>query len=472
MANNCQIPTPTKYVRQMLNFIKYKDNLYEKRILENSCGEGNILLEVVQRYIKDARKQGKNDSQIVEGLENNIVAYEIDADKIRICVKRLNELIETFGLQGVNWNIYKKDFLKESWDTYDYIIGNPPYITYHDLKENERKYLQENFISCKEGRFDYSYAFIEASIKALNKNGKLVYILPYSVIKNKFAAKLRDFISPYVVGIYDYTGIKIFPNVLTSSVILLMENKKNRRTVQYHMMNSKQKRTLLRTQLSGKWNFAEEEGIRKEKFGDYFEVCNSVATLCNEAFLIENYQEKDNYYYVNEHAIEKQVVYPAISMKSYNKNKRNENSNTLILFPYLVDKGRVMHYSQNEFENTYPMAAKYLKTYKDELMNRKSDKSALWFEYGRSQAINRVFGEKLIIPMVITNNVSICCASTDSIPYAGYFIKCRSNSDMTLQQAKDILQSKEFYEYVKMCGTPTTPTSYRISVDDIKEYRF
>ncbi|MDE5699409.1 MAG: SAM-dependent methyltransferase, partial [Lachnospiraceae bacterium] len=89
MANNCQIPTPTKYVRQMLNFIKYKNNLYEKRILENSCGEGNILLEVVQRYIKDARKQGKNDSQIVEGIENNIVAYEIDADKIGICVKRL-----------------------------------------------------------------------------------------------------------------------------------------------------------------------------------------------------------------------------------------------------------------------------------------------------------------------------------------------------------------------------------------------
>ncbi len=31
---------------------------------------------------------------------------------------------------------------------------------------------------------------------------------------------------------------------------------------------------------------------------------------------------------------------------------------------------------------------------------------------------------------------------------------------ITLQQAKDTLQSKEFYEYVKSCGTPTTPTSY------------
>ena len=76
MGNNCQIPTPEKYVIQMLNLIKYKDNIFEKRVLENSCGEGNILVEIVKRYIKDARKQGKKNEQIIVGLENNIVAYE------------------------------------------------------------------------------------------------------------------------------------------------------------------------------------------------------------------------------------------------------------------------------------------------------------------------------------------------------------------------------------------------------------
>lgn len=472
MANNCQVSTPTKYVRQMLDFIKYKENIFEKRILENSCGEGNILLEVVKRYIKDAYKQGINNSQIIEGLQHNIVAYEIDAKKIEICVKRLNELVEALGLQNVAWNIKNQDFLKDSKETYDYIIGNPPYITYHDLNKTEREYLKENFVSCKEGRFDYSYAFIEASVKALNKNGKLIYLLPYSIIKNKFTVNLRDYISPYIVGIYDYAGIKVFPDAITSSVILLMENKKYKQIVQYCLMNSKQKRKILRTKLKGKWNFAEQEGNGKQRFGDCFEVCNSVATLCNEAYLIEDYQEKDKYYYVNEQAIEKQIVYPAISMKSYNKNRNSKNNNTLILFPYKVNKDQVKHFCQNEFENMYPMATKYLKTYKKKLKNRKSDKNALWFEYGRSQAINRVFGDKLIIPIVITNNVSACIASANSVPYAGYFVKCINNSAMTLNQAKEILESKEFYEYVKACGTPTTPTSYRISVEDIKEYRF
>ena len=46
MASNCQIPTPQAYVRQMLDYIDYSEDLYGKRVLENSCGEGNILLEV------------------------------------------------------------------------------------------------------------------------------------------------------------------------------------------------------------------------------------------------------------------------------------------------------------------------------------------------------------------------------------------------------------------------------------------
>ena len=299
----------------------------------------------------------------------------------------------------------------------------------------------------------------------------MAYLLPYSIIKNKFANQLRIYISPYITHIYDYTGIKIFQDAITSSVILIMQNKVNRGTVQYQVIKNKKKSKILRTKLNGKWNFAKEEKTDGKRFGDYFEVSNSVATLFNKAYLIEEYKETGKYYLVNGKRIEKTLVYPAISMKSYNKNQ-NRDRKTLILFPYLVNERQVGHFSQDEFEENYPMAAKYLRTYKKDLMRRKSDKTALWFEYGRSQAIYKVFGDKLIIPMVITNNVSVCRATVDSVPYAGYFIKCKENSTMTLNQAKKILESENFYQYVKECGTPTTPTSYRISVDDIKEYRF
>ena len=47
MNKKCQVFTPNDYVKELLDSVGYIDNLYGKKILENSCGDGNILVEVV-----------------------------------------------------------------------------------------------------------------------------------------------------------------------------------------------------------------------------------------------------------------------------------------------------------------------------------------------------------------------------------------------------------------------------------------
>lgn len=42
---------------------------------------------------------------------------------------------------------------------FSYIIGNPPYITYSEIKKTEIKKLKTSFNSCSKGKFDYCYAF-------------------------------------------------------------------------------------------------------------------------------------------------------------------------------------------------------------------------------------------------------------------------------------------------------------------------
>lgn len=143
-----------------------------------------------------------------------------------------------------------------------------------------------------------------------------------------------------------------------------------------------------------------------------------------------------------------------------------------IIFPYKIEGNKIKNYTEEEFLKNFPQACLYLQQFKAELGNRKADKNAKWFEYGRSQSIYGVFGKKLIIPMVITNNVVAYEAEADSVPYAGYFIKQNSQKDMTLTEAKQILESNEFYKYVREHGTPTTVTSYRISVKDISDFMF
>ena len=56
MNKKCQVFTPRDYVNELLDSVGYKENLYGKRIIENSCGDGNILVAVVQRYIDDCKK--------------------------------------------------------------------------------------------------------------------------------------------------------------------------------------------------------------------------------------------------------------------------------------------------------------------------------------------------------------------------------------------------------------------------------
>ena len=85
MINNCQIPTPIEYAKIMLDYAGYKNGLYGKSILENSCGEGNILCEIVNRYIEDSIDSGYSNATIAQGLENDIEGIEIDDNKVSVC---------------------------------------------------------------------------------------------------------------------------------------------------------------------------------------------------------------------------------------------------------------------------------------------------------------------------------------------------------------------------------------------------
>ena len=470
MSNNCQVQTPESYVLFLLDSVGYKNNLYGKKILENSCGHGNILIQIIERYILDSQKNNISVKDLVKGIENDIVAYETDETSVQICKERLEDLKTKYNLPNIHWNIINCDFLNADIQKYDFIIGNPPYITYHDLTLDDRKFLNNNFESCKNGRFDYFYAFVEKSINSLKDGGKLSYLIPFSVFRNSSAKKLRNIIKPYIVDIYDYSGIKIFPSVITSSTIIVCENSININNVNYYNEYSGETKTISKASLEDKWFFSSNKSANR-RFGDFFYVQNSVATLLNKAFLIKEYTQDSKYTYTSVGKIENALVKDAVSVKSIKKLHKT-GSPEKIIFPYKITNTGYERYSVNEFEREFPAASAYLKTYIKELKNRKSDINSHWFEYGRNQALGDIIGEKLILPMIITNKVTVYTANKETIPYAGYFVKKANDSTLDLETAKDILESEEFYKYVMSHGTPTTKTSYRVSVKDILDYRF
>lgn len=118
MNKKCQIFTPENYVRELLDSVGYTHDLYGKRIIENSCGDGNILVAVVQRYIDDCLGNGLSRKRIKNGLERDIYGIEIDTKQHEKCIWNLDAVLEYNNIKKVEWKIYKEDYLR--WNETNY----------------------------------------------------------------------------------------------------------------------------------------------------------------------------------------------------------------------------------------------------------------------------------------------------------------------------------------------------------------
>lgn len=109
-----------------------------------------------------------------------------------------------------------------------------------------------------------------------------------------------------------------------------------------------------KTTFDEKWVF-ERQPIAEKKFGDYFTVLNSVATLKNEVYLFEPEREDDNYYYFKDEKIEKVMAHTAVSPRS-----RRTNRNYKIIFPYKINEQNVEKIKEEDFQIQYPFTYQYL----------------------------------------------------------------------------------------------------------------
>lgn len=471
MNKKCQVFTPENYVRELLDSVGYTDHLYGKKILENSCGDGNILVAVVQRYIDDCVAQGLSKSQIKDGLERDIYGVEIDLEQHQKCIENVNTVLDKNNINKVAWKIYHSNYLR--WKVavkFQFIIGNPPYITYRELTKDEQEYVKKNFNTCVKGKFDYCYAFIEKSINELSQDGKMSYLIPSSIFKTVFGLNLRIFMKPYITIIKDYTQEKIFNNALVKSSIMVLDRQSRQDVLHYRDMTLEKDIIIPVNELTDKWFFTENRENGMHRFGDYFKVSHVVATLFNKAYVIKDkdYQETEKGFLCEGHNIERDMVRDTATPRSLRYQKKEK-----IIFPYLYNDGCLVRFKDGEFETRYPETAAYLNDFRKELDNRQSDTSAKWYEYGRSQALTGLNCDKILISTVITENVVVYKLTRDCIPYAGmYIVKREGNDEYTLDDAIHILRSRNFRQYVMDVGIHISGSSLRITSKDIENYRF
>ena len=105
---------------------------------------------------------------------------------------------------------------------YDYIIGNPPYVSILGLDEREKSVYRRRYLSAT-GRFDLYMLFFEQALRSLEPGGRLVFVTPEKFTYVASASSLRTLLASYDVRTLELLPEDTFEDLLTYPLITVVD---------------------------------------------------------------------------------------------------------------------------------------------------------------------------------------------------------------------------------------------------------
>lgn len=243
-------------VENLLDVILIDAEIFGKRILEPSCGQGIFILKLLSNiYVKFP------DSLLISNfITNNIFFVDVKEEMVEKTKSNIQKLYtflfdEDFqgSFNGITWDFTDKAtsglslFAKikitpffNLYNSFDYVIGNPPYVTLYgrrDKKENEEQRINylNNYLqfpsSVKNGKLNLVMLFIEHSLDFLKENGKLSFIIDVSFFETAYEFTRKYLLDNTTIDELQ-VNIKDFDVVSGQVIIKLSKNKSLNNNVQ------------------------------------------------------------------------------------------------------------------------------------------------------------------------------------------------------------------------------------------------
>jgi tRNA1(Val) A37 N6-methylase TrmN6 len=408
--------TPTYIVDYIIDEIKPKEN---DRNIDPSSGCGAFLIGLAEYYHKHYKKSVK------QTVKENIFG----ADILSYNIERAKRLLSIYALQygeileEMDFNLYQRDSLRYQWiEKYDNVIGNPPYVKFQDLSDENREYLVRHWKTIEKGTFNLYFAFFELGYELLKENGQLGYITPNNyftslagetlrafLINKKCLSKIIDFNSNKVFDVQTYTAISFLRK--SKSDFILYDRIPDTHTPEEFLSNVRYSENAVSELNIKKWRLLksdEKKNIKAiENVGmpirQMFDICVGIATLKDEVFFVDGNNLNGEFISKTgrngkRYKIEKEItrsVYKISDFKSQNDIFGNARR---IIFPYKVN-GSATIIDEDNFKIKYPYCYEYLLSVKEELLSRDKGKIKYnpFYAWGRTQGLTR-FGKKILNP--------------------------------------------------------------------------
>lgn len=458
---NGRFYTPDFIVDNILDLSGYHgESILKKHVIDNSCGDGAFLQQIVKRYCKEFLKNSNDIKALKNDLETFIHGIEIETTECEKCIRNISVIAEKFDVYEVKWDVICADAMAtDKYDNkMDFVLGNPPYVRVHNLGENFCTIKKYSF--SQNGMTDLFITFYELGIKMLNENGTLGYITPSSYFNSVAGSYMRKYFvkNNLLKTVVDLQHFQAF-SATTYTAITILQKNRNINSVNYYNFDEKKLipfyvETLSPSdyQIGDDFYFAKKQDLKVlEKIYYNFgksdiSVKNGYATLCDPVF-------------INEFDFDSKYVIPVVKASKGIKQK--------IFFPYDNNLNLI---DENELKKDIPLY-QYLLSNKEKLTNRSNERDAYkyWYAYGRSQAISDTYNEKLAINALLRSedDFKFTDAPSGTGVYGGLYI---ISENISLEKIKEVLKTKEFMSYVSLLGKYKSGGYYTFSSKDVKRF--
>lgn len=408
--------TPDYIIDFIINEVKPQPN---DKNLDPSCGCGAFLIGLTDYYKNTYEKPIK--SIIKENIfGSDILGYNIHRTKLLLTIYALqhNEILEE-----TDFNLFNQDSLKADWNlTFDTVVGNPPYVKFQDLSDENREYLVKNWTTVEGGSFNLYFAFFELGYKLLKPTGRLGFITPNNYFTSLAGEAMRRFFQQKkcVSRIIDFTHKKVF-DAQTYTALTFLNKQENEAITFDRLKNGCTPQDFL-PMANGSPNYLKDLNVKKwrllktdeqkniktiETIGTQicklFDICVGIATLKDDVFFIDGSKEENGYFIKTTDKgtfeIEKEITKPVYKISDFKTQEEAEQNTRRIICPYTIKGKTATPISETEFKKRFPKCYAYLLSEKETLLAR--DKGKVKFEpffvWGRTQGLAKT-GKKILNP--------------------------------------------------------------------------
>ncbi len=292
---------------------------------------------------------------------------------------------------------------------FDAIVGNPPYIRIQGFPRNQLDYFATRYKSAT-GNYDIYINFVERSFNLLKSDGKIGLILPNKFLKTDYGFGLRNFISSKkaLEKIIDFGATQVFQATTYTCLLFLTSNPTD--TFIYGLAEANQDSLLkasldsLRTEIldSNSWLFMNEANQTlllklKQKTSRLLdlpaEMSRGSSSGNDEIFVIES----------DSNQVEEEILYTPIFASDFTRYLFQPLNRWKIIFPYRIENGTSELYNEQELEQKFPKAYKYLSSNRSTLEQRKQ--YSKWYGYSAPRSLALHSSAQIIVPLLADKGI-------------------------------------------------------------------